>query len=491
MKYLTCLLFLLLFYPLASLAQVPAPPPNLSAADLERRLNQLEAETQALRAEAQWLREHPIRLPAVEATPAGMASAPTAIETVGMAPVPAAPEAAQREEYFTLEELRGEMKKFAWKKGDFTVVPYGSLWGSTIFETERSFPGPYTLYVLSATTDGEQSFVIDTRRTRLGFDIAGPRIPMFHNALSYGKAEVDFHGAFVTENKPGVLLRHAYGEIKDNEFRLLAGQTDDVISPLYPRTLSYSVGWGGGNIGYRRAQVRLERYLACSDHLLWTVQGSINQNVITDVTSTGIRPESAGWPVIEGRVATTIGERRPGSLPITFGVSGHIGEQGFDFLTTGPPPLSLPPQDDVRRRTWSLNGDLYIPITERFGVQGEVFMGENLSTFLGGIIQGVSFETRNSIRSCGGWVDVWYDLTPRLHTRTGFGLDDPNNHDIVTGRSYNQYIYANASFDVTKPLIVGIEVTSWKTLYQETRPGQPQLKPGESVQFEITGKYSF
>ena len=49
-------------------------------------------------------------------------------------------------------------------------------------------------------------------------------------------------------------------EVKDDDFRFLVGQTWDVISPLYPGMLMYSVGWDGGNIGYRRAQVRGERY---------------------------------------------------------------------------------------------------------------------------------------------------------------------------------------------------------------------------------------
>jgi hypothetical protein len=447
--------------------------------DIAARMNRLESETQALREELQWLREHPVRLPSVEAT-----AVSTGVE-------PAAGQAGQ-EGSFTVLDLQAEMKKLAWTKGDFKVVPYGSLWGSAIYETERSFPGPYTLYVFSVDEEGDHSFVVDTRRTRLGFDVIGPKIPLFRNAESGGRVEIDFHGAFMVENKPGTLLRHAYGEIKNEDFRLLAGQTYDVISPLNPGTLSYSVGWCGGNIGYRRAQVRLERYLPSSDRLLWTVQGSINQNIISDLsTAPGVRPESSDWPLMEGRVAATLGERGPGARPITFGVSGHIGEQGFDFLTTGPPPLNLPPRNDARLRTWSLNADLYVPITERFGVQGEFFTGENLSTFLGGINQGVALETRNTIRASGGWFDVWYDWTPRLHSRSGYGLDDPFDQDLLTGRSYNQYIYANTSFDVTKQLNIGLEVSSWKTLYLEKRPGQRQLRPGESVGFEFTGKYGY
>ena len=71
------------------------------------------------------------------------------------------------------------------------------------------------------------------------------------------------------ENKPTIMLRHAYVEVKDDDFRFLAGQTWDVISPLNPNMLMYSVGWDGGNIGYRRAQFRGERYLASFRHFAW------------------------------------------------------------------------------------------------------------------------------------------------------------------------------------------------------------------------------
>ena len=42
-------------------------------------------------------------------------------------------------------------------------------------------------------------------------------------------------------------------------FTILGGQTWDVISPLNPRSLNYSVYWWAGNIGYRRPQVRLTK----------------------------------------------------------------------------------------------------------------------------------------------------------------------------------------------------------------------------------------
>ena len=72
-------------------------------------------------------------------------------------------------------------------------------------------------------------------------DVEGPRIAALGGANSQGQVEVDFQGAFVTENLAGVQLRQAYWEVRNESFRVLVGQHWDVISPLYPATLNYSV----------------------------------------------------------------------------------------------------------------------------------------------------------------------------------------------------------------------------------------------------------
>jgi len=430
---------------------------------LAARVNQLEAQTRALQAEVQWLREHPARLPEVEATPTGIQSD--------------SPVQADQEEFYTIEELREEMKKFAWKKGDFSIIPYGFLWGNMVYSTERTAPGSYTLYVYSASIAPEDEFVVDARNTRLGFDATGPKVPFFDFASSGGKVEVDFQNSVLsTENKPTIMLRHAYVEVKNEEFRLLFGQTWDVISPLLPGTLMYSVGWDGGNIGYRRAQLRGERFLAFSDVSLLTAQLSLNQQVFEDGTST-IRGETPDWPIVEGRVAWTLGPRGKGCHPITVGLSGHVGEEQFDHTIIGP---------NNRRRTWSGNVDVRVPFGERLGFQGEWFTGDNLGAFLGGIGQGVDPIGLNTIRSTGGWLEVWYYWTPKLHSHVGYSVDDPNDNDLTAtgGKRYNQFYYGNLVYDLTKSFLIGLEVSSWRTLYV----GQ---LPGESVRCEFVAKYGF
>ena len=389
-------------------------------------------------------------------------------------------------EYYSYEQLQQMMtataKANAWRKGDFTITPYGFLWGNMVYETEQSYPGSYALFIRSAELYGDDDFCIDARSTRLGIDIAGPRLWCFNCAQSGGKVEFDFQGAFVTENKSGVLLRHAYWEVKNEDFRLLMGQTWDVISPLYPNTIMYSVYWGAGNIGYRRPQLRYERYLHFSPVSMVTLQGSMNLSIVSDFTGAndGIEGNHGGWPVLEGRAAWTLGCRGKGCQPIVVGASGHIGNQEFNFG-----PLSPLPGEYVRP-TWSVNADFHVPITNRFGVHGEFFTGENLGTFLGGIIQGVDINTAQPIRSTGGWFEFWYDWSCRWHTNAGFTIDDPFNEDITTaaGRTYNSAYYVNLVHDVTKQFKMGFEVSSWKTLYKG-------LEPGESVRFEFMAKYGF
>ncbi len=457
-----------------------AASPDPLAASLAERMAQLEGETQSLRTELEQLRTQPTRLPPVNATPASMSHSALA------------PQAD--EEFFTWGELQAEMKRLTFTKGDFRIVPYGAFWADMIYQTERTNPGSYTVFVPSREAQGENAFIIDARRTRLGLNVDGPRIPLLHNSVSSANVEIDFQSPVTSanENRPTVLLRHAYWQARNDYYRVLIGQYWDVISPLNTDMLNYSVGWVGGNIGYRRAQFRFERYFHPDPNLMLTSQIAVVQNIVTDFATTpDVNREPGGWPILQGRLATTLGDRTNGR-PIEFGVSGHIGETGFDFLTTGPPPRNLPPADDQRFRTWSFNVDMRVPVTERLSMKGEFFTGENLSAFLGGIGQGVCPCTRSTVRSTGGWFDLTYKLTERWRVVAGYGLDDPVDNDLLFGRTYNQFFFANTSYNVTQSLVTGFEVASWRTLYQDLRP-QPSAptEPGESVVFQWMTKYGF
>lgn len=357
--------------------------------------------------------------------------------------------------------VRSWVSDLSWRKGDFTFTPYGYVQVDTIWESQRTFPGDYALWVSQPTDGPERAFYIDAKSTRLGFDLVGPNIMFMGECLkTAARVEFDFQGALVIRNKPGVLFRQGYFELKNSRWRFLAGQTWDVISPLLPGNISYAPGFGSGSLGYRRAQLRAERYLEFNSRLRMDIQGSLNQVIPYDYArSTDDLDFPSGWPVVEGRLAWHLGRRTgPCARPIVFGISGHIGEERYNFLIGQT-------RQDVSRRTWSLNIDLKCPITERLTLRGEIFTGENLSSYLGGIFQGIDPGTRNTIRSKGGWIDLEYRWTDCCRSYFGYSVDDPFDQDMTTGRTLNQYYFANLIYNLTKQFEVGMDVSILKTLY--------------------------
>lgn len=380
----------------------------------------------------------------------------------------------------------------------FTIKPYGSLWTNVMSSTSRTSPGQFTLWVFSEEDQGESAFEIDARRSRVGIEIEGAEIELGSEKFrSAGRVELDFFGQFLTENAAGVRLRHAYWEASNDQWRMLVGQSWDLISPLRPNTLNFTVGWAGGNIGFRRAQLLAERTAQFSADTSLLFAASLNQDIIPDFpTESGIRRESASLPVIMTRVAISRSLRQH-TQPMVIGFSGHYGETGFDFLQTGPPPLSLPPQDDARFPTWSVNMDADIPIAAGLSIRGEAFHGANLSPFLGGIGQGVCPCLRKSVHSTGGWLELAKRWSSSWESHAGTGIDDPANGDFLVGRGMNQFVYVNQIWHATDALSTGLELAWWRTTYHEARGGQipPNLlsfaSSGEAYVLECMVRYDF
>jgi hypothetical protein len=464
-------IILVMWIPLVLAAALPvgAEPPD--DRELLARLEALERETEQIRAETAALRETPVRLPAIEQT--------QAIAAVSEPVVPPPPPPEQSP--FSLKDLQAELKKRTWAKGDFTITPYGFITVSGIYESERTVTNDYVLYVPPPEREGEGAWQVDPKSTRLGLNMGLPEVGWFPGAKVGGRAELDFQGQYINANKGGVLFRQAYVDVKHEDYYLLAGQTWEILSSLYPGMLMYVPASGVGNMGYRRAMVRADRFLDFSDTFMLTLQGSLNSNIVTDfVGDPTIAGRPAGWPIVEVRTLATLGERTgPDALPILVAFSGHIGEQEFSFFH--PPEVS--PEETVAR-TWSANLEFSFPITKQFGMQAEFFHGANLGAFMGGALQGIDRITRNPIRSTGGWVDVYYHWTDRWHTHVGWCLDDPYNADLTSGRTYNQVVFGNVVYDLTKSIFLGLEVSDWKTNWVG-------FSQGDSLRMEFVAKYAF
>jgi hypothetical protein len=114
------------------------------------------------------------------------------------------PPVGDEAEYYTLEELKAEMKKAAWTKGNLRIVPYGYLWANMVYATQKTFPGSYTLYVPSADTVADDEFVVDARS--ISTASSSPRTsPGSCFAMPTGRSRATGIGCWPA--RPGTLFR--------------------------------------------------------------------------------------------------------------------------------------------------------------------------------------------------------------------------------------------------------------------------------------------
>lgn len=389
------------------------------------------------------------------------------------------------------QELYGEIEKRAWRSGDFQIIPYAKLWASMSYETKPTQIGSAPFFVTAPSNTGKQAHV-DYRGTILGTNVKAPGLNILDNVKFSGKVEFDLQRTIDFDNKTTVHLRHCYVEAVSEEGRFLMGQTWDVVSPLMPGTLMYSAGWMDGNVGYRRAQFRLERYLNVSECFQWKLQGCVSAPFAGDsnaLLGTDYRLKYGSWPIVQGRVAAVIGYRRCPQKPMEIGFAAHIGDLQYGLKTAG---------DDINysAKTWGMFLDAYVPITCRFGVQGELFKGENLAMFLGGINQGVMRSvagTPESIAAQGGWINLWLNLNDYTQFRVGYMIDDPQGRidEIAPGsdlsaRTLNHSLFANIKCDITKLWWVGVE-------YSHVETGWAGADAGVSVcdRVDVVSYFSF
>jgi len=325
-----------------------------------------------------------------------------------------------------------------------SVKPYGFIKLDALYETGNSSHGNYILWAKDPG-DSDGLFYITPRETRLGLAISGLSFGKFKVT---GKAEVDFHSAATEENKAYNFMRHAYLEISDGSFSIIAGQTWDIISPLNPATLNYSVLWGAGNIGYRRPQLSIRKDLN-GGRSVFTLQAGIFRTIAADYDNDGIEDGSAaGFPTFQGRIGGKFSLGKSGSLQL--GVSGHYGKS----------------KGAIEYTSDSLNVDVLLVLCPKFKILVEYFSGKNLGTYLGGIVQSVNTATGQEIEARGFYVNAVANPSKKLQLSAGYSLDDPDDETLSPGnRAKNTTFFGNVQVSLSGSVRVGLEISHWATDY--------------------------
>ena len=338
---------------------------------------------------------------------------------------------------------------------------YGKIKLNAAIDSARTSTGNYARWVEAQPGNpSDTQFNMTANETRLGLNIRGPKTESFETS---GQVEVDFYGGGGTENKPNLMLRHAYMKLAwpQRGLEIIAGQTWDVISPRNPSTLNYPVQWWAGNIGYRRPQVRVTQGVALCDGVKATLSAAATRNI---GRNSGFDPgdtgEDAGMPGLQGRAAVSFplwGERET-----TVGVSSHWAREEYD--TDGD-------DGNVDLDSWSANLDVQMPICDWLSVQAELFGGQNLDAYLGSIGSGVDVfgNSITEVRSFGGWVAASLGPWDRWRFNVGFSGETVNDGDVDTAgaRTCNQALFGNTIYELNENASVGLEISHWHTGYVE------------------------
>ena len=310
----------------------------------------------------------------------------------------------------------------------------------------------------------DQTFDMHARQSSLFFALMGPEMGGYRSG---GLILFNLYNDNVVADRYGILPIQAYGELKNETWRFAGGLQTDIFAPLLPTVLPFSYLMASGNAGVFRGQLRAERYFYPAMDEQITFIAGISEPISTTITDSAIVPgstaltEDNGIPDLEMRLAWAVGPEQQVGLeakrPFEVGISTLLGQ----IRTTFAPPLTRV-VDDV----FGVAADIRWRVNDYWGFSGEVFHGQTLGTYGGGVFQNVNSATFTPVHATGGWGQVDWYFTPCLHSHFGAGVDDPANSDLAPGQvAINHTVFGNLIWDVNTTFRIAAELTFRETDY--------------------------
>lgn len=352
----------------------------------------------------------------------------------------------------------------AWADGpQFNVDWYGYL-KLDAMRDQNPTNGHYALWVLPQADDENEQFNMTHKQSRMGMRVVAPEYQGFDLG---GKVEFDLYGnGSDVESKTEIRLRHAFFTLQTEGFKLTAGQTWDIISPLNPKTLNYNPLWACGNTGYRRPQLRLSYVTEPTVSSQFTVAAGFFRTLGWDLSTTLSLATNedakdsiddgtdAGIPSFQGGIDY---QHRFAS-----GANLRIGASGlWDQLKAEG---SLGTSETYESQGVFGHFAFGLP---QFGILGEAYTGQNLGKYYGAIANSSSLS---GVNSKGAWGQVWFKVHPQVRLNAGFGLDDVTDEDVNAGsRTKNQAFVGSVMYSPVEPVTIGVEASQWETEYQDAQ----------------------
>lgn len=355
---------------------------------------------------------------------------------------------------------------------------YGFLRFDAIWDDSRVQNHQYVMWALPEDPmvglKNKSHLTMHPRVTRFGLNVAP--MELSERVKANGKIEIDFQ-AGGTESRAGLRMRHAYFELKSGDFAFLAGQTWQLLSPLYPEVHTDGVLWNAGNLGDRAPQARLTWSPKAGKGAVIAAVGlgatgavdaqDLDKNSLLDGASSAV-------PNVQGRLA--VEQTLYAGRPLKAGFWGHYAKTETDKPVAGKTGWD----------SWSAGFELSVPLHSRVAVEGEGWVGQVLSDVRGGIGQNVNVLTGGAIDARGGWAQIATKPTDKTQLYIGGSVDDPDDDDLpsyadvdeadldvttLTGRTLNKVAFVSARYRPWAPFQVACEYYYWVTEYKGLQRG--------------------
>ena len=355
--------------------------------------------------------------------------------------------------------------------GESRLELYGFIRIDAIHDDSRTDAAQTPMFVRSEDprvgVRDQSNITFHPRLTRVGARVTPPADASVSGARLSGRVEIDFQ-AGGRESRQLIRLRHGYLEMSWSRVTLLAGQTSDIISPLFPAVNGDTLMWNAGNLGDRRPQFRLTWASPASAggrRPTWTLAAGVGLPGAIDpkdLDQDGVRDgEASGVPNLQARLGFALSSVASGRA-VSVGASGHVGKESLTMRIGGQEAFT----------TWSASLDYEVDVAPRVGLRGELWTGENLSDFRGGIGQGIDVARGRGIPATGGWIETGVELSDIYRLSVGYTLDDPADGDVPSrGRVKNAAWYAVNQFQLHRLLLVGIDYLRWTTEFKDLEDG--------------------
>lgn len=303
--------------------------------------------------------------------------------------------------------------------------------------------------LVGATPAGTEAGTMSAslRQTRIGFTAEGPAIgSMRTNAV----VAMDFFGGipgFQTGQVMGLpRLLVAYGRIEGERSAIEIGQDHMILAPRDPTSLAaiaFPLLFRSGNLYLRVPQVRVEHAwtsrLRTTAGIVAPVAGDLTGEAYQFVPP-ALSGERSRRPGVQARVAYTTGATGA-ERSIDIGLSGHVGWER---------------RGAALDRSWAAAID-YAARRDIFGVAGELFAGDNMDAFGGGL--GLD------ARSAGGWTELQLFPGRAVSVTAGFGIDDLRDSSRrLLPRQENRSVFGSVIFSLRPELQASFEYRRLTTL---------------------------